>query len=408
MNMISSFRPWLLGITATSLFNAGIAEGRLPRYGFGDGGIDLLYQFDHANRVLEKEETKLNALMQRRRAVEQEIAKKKTDAARRDLQRELKSIDDKITAQNEIIEGVQKQVNRLATGRQEVTAGQLVARGIAGEDFYLFDYGTRVDSLWDGLKQGFILGTAKEFGDFVRTKMRGVFQEKLGVLFDSTVNSISDGFERIKEVLFHDSKRPFEENEVIAWQTHVSSVFTEIEKLAKEGAKNAYRSQDMAMRQAPVDFDVEGGLAGDEAAAVKPAIEPVRIWADLFGGYVLQLSYYILILQDRKGYYNADSFEVFFATHLEERLHQFCKLLNRINDLADLNTYLAENQAVIPAYKSNIDNLFKQLQQQVKTRTFNSNANAQQSIFDREKPATRKNRYTDYELDDYPQTGWAR
>lgn len=391
----------LVFVSVSSLFS--IYPSRFGR-GYESGGFEMLYQFEQANRLLQKEEEKLDALQARRAEV---MTKRGPKLSAAEQQRRVADFDAKIAAQQEVVEGIQKQARALATGRREMTPGMLVARGIAGDDFYMFDYGARVDSLWDGLKQGFILGTAKEFGDFVRTKMRGVFQKKLGALFDSTVNSVANGFERVREVLFHNSKHPFDENEVGAWQTHVRSVFDEIEKLTKDGLRDAYRSQDQTMRQAPVDLDdaVEG-LADAGEKQVEPV---VRIWADLFGGYVLQLSYYILVLQDRKGYYEVDSFEVFFATHLEERLKQFCNLLIKINDLADLDTYLAANKAVIPAYKSNVDNLFKQLQQQVKAPTFTTTNEGQSSFFDREKPSTRKNAYSGgYDADDYPQTGWAR
>ena len=397
------------------------AAGRYGRMGYGGGGYDglgTIYQLEHADKQLKERQRELIALREKRNDFQRLAAKVKLTAAERAALQalsneyvDLAGLDAEIHRQADVLAKLETQITQLATGRPQITAGQLVAKGIAGmDDFYMFD-NARVDSLWDGIQQGFILGTAKEFGDFVRTKMRGVFQDKLGVLFDSTVNGITDGFERIKEVLFHDSKRPFSDIEVGAWQGHIRSVFDEIERITKDGLRDAYRSQDMTMRQTgATNGDDLTGMPGDDTKEQPSTIAkaPVRIWADLFGGYVLQLSYYILILQDRKGYYALDSFEVFFATHLEERLQQFCNLLIKVNDLADLDTYLAANKAVIPAYKSNVDNLFKQLQQQVKTRTFTTTQNAT-SLFERDKPRKGNNRYADdYDvgMNGYPQSGW--
>lgn len=430
INIITRLGSLLLSIFIFAASSDVSAGGRYGRMGYGGGydGIGTIYQFEQADKKLKDLQKEIAALREKRNDFRDLLAKQEAGRALKkgelamlqelsNLYNDVEGLDEEIARQQKVLATLQGQVAQLASGRAQVTAGQLVAKGISGmEDFYMFDY-AKVDTLWEGIKQGFILGTAKEFGDFVRTKMRGVFQDKLGVLFDSTVNSISDGFEKVKEVLFHDSKRPFTDIEVGAWQTHIKSVFDEIERITKDGLRDAYRSQDMTMRQtgsANTD-DLGAGMAGinlDEAKEQDPTLAkaPVRIWADLFGGYVLQLSYYILVLQDRKGYYPIDSFEVFFATHLEERLQQFCNLLLKVNDLADLDTHLAANKAVIPAYKSNVDNLFRQLQQQVKTRTFTTTQH-NTSLFERDKPRKGANRYADdlgYDagINDYPQSGW--
>lgn len=314
-----------------------------------------------------------------------------------------------IDAEIKLLEATLPELVEKATGRREMNVGQLVAKGIAGEDFYLFDSG-KCTGFWDGMKQGLILGTAKEFGDFVRIKMRVLFQDKLGSIFDATINGLSDGFQLMKEALFHGSQKPFTEDELSAWSTHIGSVFENISTSIKGGMRDIHRGQDSTMRQTNNDMDdVVGASDGDVVAKS----EEKNIWAQAYGGFVLQLSYYILILQDRKGYYNPGSFEVFFATHIEERLKEFCGLLAKVTSIADLESHVAVNSAVIPLYKSNIENLFKQLQQKVKPRSFSVNSGSSTSIFDRDKTSSSrmKGRYSSgYDADDEsgPQTGWAR
>lgn len=393
--------------------------GRYGRLGYGGyDGFGTMYQLEQTERKIADIQKNIADLRQDREQFEQfeaQNANGRLNARNRAIYDELRhkygsldGLDEEVNNQQEVLANLQANLKQLASGRPQTSAGQLVARGISGiDDFYMFSSSpVKTDDLWEGLKQGFILGTAREFGDFVRTKMRGVFQDKLGVLFDTTINGIADGISLIKDALFHNSKSPFTEVEVGAWQTHIRSIFDEIERITKDGLRDAYRSQDMTMRQTNSADDLGSVMTEEDQIANKA---PVRIWADLFGGYVLQLSYYILVLQDRKGYYSVDSFEVFFATHLEERLQQFCNLLIKVNDLTDLDTHLAANKAVIPAYKSNIDNLFKQLQQQVKARTFTT-AQSAASLFDRDKPRKGANRFAGDEYDtgmnDYPQSGW--
>lgn len=453
-------------IISSAVVTAG--AGRYNGYGYGGfggygyGGLGNTYEFDRADNQLkakQKELADLRASKAELERLEGEIADKRKDLAKQNeilkayreqltealrngqetrhimavielekatamkLEQDIAHFEGlasrngknnwfqaEIERQEKIMPELEKQVIMTASGRREVTAGELVKRGIAGEEFCYFDYG-RCDSLWDGLKQGFILGTAKEFGDFVRTKMRGVFQDKLGSLFDSTVNGISDGFKRMQEIIFHDSKRPFEEAELMAWQNHITGIFDDIERVTKEGLRDALRSQDSTMRQVPgsdIFDDLAEALPGKEKNG--SINKPLHVWADLFGGYVLQFSYYILVLQDRKGYYKIDSFEVFFASHIEERLKQFCELLVRVNDLADIEANLGVHKAAIPAFKSNLSSLFKQLQQTIKPRSVSAatTTNTSQYSYEREKPSTRSS----YEYDDYksgyPQSGWGR
>lgn len=400
--------------------------------GYGDSGLDI-YGLDRADKALKDKQAEIQKLQEEQielAHLEEDIAALRAELrAPRTSQKRVAEIrkmmqrydvlqakargaggefyPNEIERLEDLLPELSKQVANLASGRREMNVGQLVAKGIAGEDFYLFDYG-KCDSLWDGLKQGLILGTSKEFGEFVRVKMRAVFQDKLGAVFDASINGLSDGFQRIKEILFHDSKRPFNEAEIAAWASHVDSIFDDIKLLSKDGLRDVYRSQDTTMRQAQSDLDDGATVGEDGAAAARPTLKPLRVWADLFGGYVLQLSYYILILQDRKGYYEIDSFEVYFATHLEERLKQFCELLVRINDLADLETYIAVNKAAIPAYKTNITTLFSQLQQQVKPRSFAISAGSQTSVFDRSKTIARSRSRFAADDDEGPQSGYAR
>ena len=420
-NIVTRLSSLLLSILIIIQCSGIAAAGmRFPRMGYGGGyeGLGTFYQFEQADKKLKELQRELAMLRNSRVEFLHISAKARATKAEADRLKELQDlynddagIDAEITRQQAVLTTLQGQVAQLASGRPQVTTWQLMARGLSGEnDFFMF--GTPQDGeseFWYYAKQGLTLGITKEFSDFIRIKMRGVFQDKLGPLFDATVNGISDGFERIKDVFLHDSKRPFTEIEVGAWQAHIKSIFDEIERITKDGLRDAYRSQDMTMRQTgPVD-DLASGM--DDAKEQEPSLSkaPVRIWADLFGGYVLQLSYYILVLQDRKGYYELDSFEVFFATHLEERLQQFCNLLLKVNDLSDLDTHLAANKAVIPAYKSNVENLFKQLQQEVKIKTFTTAQTT--SLFDREKPRKGGNRYADdlgYDagMNDYPQSAW--
>lgn len=382
------------------------------RRGYGDDliGFDP-YRFERAEGKLEK----LQIALKKLRATREQFiqlqrasgAKSKADLAalRASIRfQDVDAIDNEIRRQESLIEKLAATLDRMATGTREMTPSQILFKGLAGEDFYNVD---DIDGVQDAFVKGSLCVVSREVSEFVRQKTRVIFQDKLGVLFDGAINGISDAFERCREFFFHDGFRPFEEEKLIAWQAFVKTLFDDIDKVVKDGLKDVGRAYDQTARTTNIDGD---GM-GDDTGVIGQEPAPVKIWSDLFQGYVMQYTFFIMALEDRKGYYEQDSFEIFFATQIQERMRQFCQVLLRVQTVTDMDNYLGVNKAIISAYRTNIDNLFTQLQQQIKRRTFTSSASPQQSVFDRseKKIGAQRDRYAGgYGDDSYPHSGWAR
>ncbi len=377
-----------------------------------DGGLNI-FQIERAGQKLEASRSELVGLKRdliRLRTMNQQARQTAQ------LQQERQAILDKVNVvdeddlrakitQNELfMAGLSDRLNKMASGKQSVTSIQMFSRGLMGNDFGYFD-DEGITTFQDALKNGFLYAVSKEVGDFLRTKMKGVLQDKLGVLFDGLVNGISDSCSRVQEVMFHDGHKPFEEDKLVAWQSFVSVIFSDIENGVKENLRSAGSGQDMTMRQT-------SALEGDDDAmvAVEQGAQEVKpyeqVWANLFSGHVVQFAFFSSILEDCKGYYEPESPEVFLASQLQQRIKEFSLLLLCVNNSSDMDNYLAPNKPAISRIKSNVDQLFRMLQIYTKRRTFTTgSAPSATSMYERNQNAPRlKDRDSEYD----PQSVYAR
>lgn len=377
------------------------------------GGGFNLWQITQAEQKLEASRSELVGLkrdLNRLRAIDQQARQTpQLKQERQDLLERSNVIDEdglrgKIAQNEQFVTGFSDRLNKMVSGKQSVTSIQMFSRGLMGNDFGYFD-DEGISTFQDALKNGFLYAVSKEVGDFLRIKMKGVLQDKLGVLFDGLVNGISDSCSRVQEVMFHDGHKPFEEDKLIAWQSFVSVIFSDIENGVKENLRSAGSGQDMTMRQASaLDSDDDAVVSLEKGAQeVKPY---EQVWANLFSGHVVQFAFFSSILEDCKGYYEPESPEVFLASQLQQRIKEFSLLLLCVNNSSDMDNYLAPNKPAISRIKSNVDQLFKMLQIYTKRRTFTTGAApSATSMYDRNQNASRlKDRDNDFE----PQSVYAR
>jgi hypothetical protein len=375
----------------------------------GNGGLNF-YQIEKAEQKLEASRRELVNLKRQLIRLES-MARQLNQTAEMQNQRQqilaevnvvdVDDLKDKIAQKEKFEEVFSDRLNKMASGKQSITSVQMFSRGLMGNDFGYFD-DEGITSFQDALKNGFLYAVSKEVGEFLRTKMRGVLQDKLGVLFDGLVNCISDSCSRVQEVMFHDGHKPFEEDKLLAWQSFVNVIFNDVENGVKENLRSAGSGQDMTMRH----VDCEDGAMLPVEGSVQEVKPYEQVWANLFSGHVVQFAFLSKILEDCKGYYDEESTEVFLASQLQQRIKEFSLLLLCVNNSSDMDNYLAPNKPAISRIRSNVDQLFKMLQIYTKRRTFTTGSpQAGISIYDRDQKGPRfKDRDNDFE----PQSAYAR
>ena len=266
-----------------------------------DGGFNI-FQIERAEKKLEASRSELVALQKDLISLHdnEEQAECQAILDRNNVVDE-RGLRAKINQNQVFIVGFSDRLNKMVSGKQSVTSIQMFSRGLMGNDFGYFD-DEGITTFQDALKNGFLYAVSKEVGDFLRTKMKGVLQDKLGVLFDGLVNGISDSCSRVQEVMFHDGHKPFEEDKLEAWKIFVSAIFSDIENGVKENLRSAGSGQDMTMRQTSALDGDDGAMVPVENGAqeVKPY---EQVWANLFSGHVVQFAFFSSILEDSKGYY---------------------------------------------------------------------------------------------------------
>ncbi|MFH1644009.1 MAG: hypothetical protein ABIA74_02430 [bacterium] len=248
--------------------------------------------------------------------------------------------------------------------------GDVVMKGIAGKDA-----GDSLDEIiigegesgWSeegklmlkGAGYGILFRTSnsvgKELGNSIDQMVKGSFNSSTGVIIHF--------FRYLNNLILHGGNVPFEIYEVDIWKSLVVNDMRSMEKMLKEGGKDASRSRDMIAREM------------DEDDEEKPTEKQIRlIWKDFSDAFAEECMQMVEEIKQRKKYYKKSDLIVFYSTQLQKRLLGLAQLVLKMNSLKDFST-LGEINTVFPSLTKNVEKLFVVLTNQIKASQFSFDKN---------------------------------
>lgn len=318
---------------------------------------------------------------------------------RRDLDRERRNPEtpqerqavllQEITALDQRINALMTEVQNISPARSQ-NAGTLIARGLAGNNNFDYLDGVKIDGPIDGFMQGLTVRTSDALGKVMGRRIEGAFEDVLGGSFDFIMNYFMDLWRDTMDVFFHNSKEPFEDKTLKEWLELIKISLEDIERMMKDGLKESLRGYDMTKRKFGGNF---AGLLDDKEGATPSVASDDKekddvldlVWCDLISGYADQLERLCDEIDQRMGYYEESSMEVFYAQQIKKRLQSFKNILLESKSLSDLDSKLHSNKSLIPAVRKNIENLFTRLMVKVQPRTYSriSSGESASTLFER-------------------------
>lgn len=238
---------------------------------------------------------------------------------------------------------------------------ELLARGIAGEDWEMLD-GVKADGAMDGIGKGLAVRTARVFGNAVGEKLQDTMKAGIGGIWDWIIDRTKDGY----RFIFHDANKPFTRQEIEnGWRPLIISTLNDLSAMLRDGLRDISRSQtDMSLRQ-PAEPDSKDLKDAKDPAIIKVDSliqQPMdSFWTVFINGYVEQFDYLAKLMEERKDYYDEDDIIVFYADQIKRRLLELKDLLLKAKSLKDLDAMLGSNKSLIVAERNNIDSLLVRL-----------------------------------------------
>jgi hypothetical protein len=318
--------------------------------------------------------------------------RRELDRVRRDpltAQERQQALVQEIAALDQRMNEMMTEVRNISPVRSQ-NAGTLIARGLAGSNNFDYLDGVKIDGPVDGFIQGLTVRTSEAFGKVMSRRIEGAFEDVLGGSFDFIMNYFMDLWRDTMDVFFHNSKEPFYDKTLKEWLELIKISLEDIERMMKDGLKESLRGYDMTKRKFGGNF---AGLLDDKEATT-PSADPDDkekddvldlVWCDLISGYADQLERLCDEIDQRMGYYEDTSMEVFYAQQIKKRLQSFKNILLESKSLSDLDSKLHSNKSLIPAVRKNIENLFTRLMVMVQPRTYSriSSGESASTLFDR-------------------------
>jgi len=244
--------------------------------------------------------------------------------------------------------------------------GQAIAVGLAGNDKGI----DGVSNVFEGIKLGAAMRLAGGCGDVMGKRIAGSAEKVLGGTWDFIVGNLIDAWKRVQEILFHKGLKSFTVDELKGWQKHIEICFLDIERLVKDGVKDALRGHDMSLRKAED--------AGDE-----PQVQQQRtnVWRLLITGYIRQIEYFVKLIDKRIGYYleeeDPDSNDqvledpiLYYAKEIKQRLVESMAVLQECASVKELDAALDSSKHLIPAMNKNIQGLMTRLIAEVTPKSY--------------------------------------
>jgi hypothetical protein len=335
------------------------------------------------------------------------------------LDTEIKDLEDKIARGPADIAELQDYLGVLRKKRNSLlspgTIGTLIARGLAGSSWEFLD-DVPVDGVGEGVVKGVAIRASRALGDVVGERITGALEATVGTTADVIIAYFVDTCEYAYRFLFHSSQEPFSTDKIALWQNQIREIFEDIEKLMKDGLKDSLRGHDMTLRQFDLDEKTGKPLLDDQKGASEHDKDVEReedlstlefmqrsAGADLVHWYVAQFERLIEDFDKCAGYYDKNSYEVFCAQQIKDRLLKFGTILLKTTSLKDLDSALDSNKAIIPAFRKCIDNLFKRLIDTLRPRSYIGTKG--NTIGWDQKVRNKKYRHTDTEdEEDFPES----
>ncbi len=232
--------------------------------------------------------------------------------------------------------------------------GRAIASGFAGKDWEALR-DERVENVWEGAKLGALIRLSSACGNVFGKRMENTVEHVVGGSFDTVINAFLDGWNAVREVLFHGGAQPFKEEQIKGWFELSKVSFEDIERQLRDGLKDSMRGADMTLRQPSTN--------GEEII-----LQTINPWQLLIMGYIRQFEYIAQQIEKHLEYYDEDDMIVFYGREIKLRLVEFSGLLMQTQSLKSLDTLLDANKQFVPAMRKNIGNLFARLLELVKAR----------------------------------------
>ncbi len=250
-------------------------------------------------------------------------------------------------------------LNSLSDEESNDPWGMLIAKALAGPSYNsALDDDAKIKSWTDGAFKGGTVLMVGALSEVVREKAKNTIDRSVGSLWDFFFDGLINFGRKVRNVLFHDSNEPFENQKLDGWQKMIMAAYDDIDNMLRNGLRDSTRSLDSVSRQ----FDDTG-----TEIQVKKEID---MWASLASGYAEQFAYFITLFEKRREYYDEDDIVVFYSNQICQMLQTTCKLLTNSKSLKDLDTKLESQRTIIPAIKKNLWNLFEQLKTEVKPKSY--------------------------------------
>ncbi len=237
--------------------------------------------------------------------------------------------------------------------------GMLIAKALAGPNYNnALDDDAKIKNWTDGAFKGGTVLLVGALSEVVREKAKDTIGKSVGTVWDYCFDGFINFWQKVRNVLLHSSNEPFDPQKLAGWQDMILTAYNDIDVMLRNGLLGSTRNLDSVSRQ----FDD----SNTEAQTKKE----VDMWASLATGYAEQFTYFITLFEKRREYYDEDDIVVFYSNQICQMLQATCKLLVNSKSLKDLDSKLENQRTIIPAIKTNLLNLFKQLIAEVSPKNY--------------------------------------
>ncbi|KKQ32799.1 MAG: hypothetical protein US49_C0005G0018 [candidate division TM6 bacterium GW2011_GWF2_37_49] len=234
-------------------------------------------------------------------------------------------------------------------------AGEIVAKGLAGDkNMKAFDE-IPVSSLWDGIAKGMQLQFASAAGDFAREKTKKMFDVLGGGLIDTFTSQVRSLFSDLNASIFHGGMKPFDKSNLEAWANIINDSMITLNTMVENGAGFGLRGMDITSRQSEEESSSEPAPKPDQAKIGDAWTEFATINAEEFLLFIEQM-------QQAKEYYDDGDMIIFYADKICQMLAVIYKLLDESKaSFKDFTTKLSSNKMMLKGMQSYFKNYFTYL-----------------------------------------------